>query len=175
MPRPETENTIVPQEGKNSPAPTVPPGPASEKKKSTPWRFWFLVAFSLFLIVTFVFYLPLRFQLNVQPHEEGMPLMEEDLEQDNHPHEGDVEEDHHLNFIDRLLPALLADVGHDEEEPHEATSEDEHAHEPGTPDDHQSRSLGIFCLLLVLHFAWLENQQTGTWRGFVRILQYLLL
>lgn len=45
------------------------------EKKLMPWRFWFLVVFSLLLIVTFVYYLPLRFRHSVMEHgaeESGM-------------------------------------------------------------------------------------------------------
>lgn len=40
-------------------------------------------------------------------------------EEEDHPHEGDVEEDHHMNLIDVLFSVALADEGHSEEEAHE--------------------------------------------------------
>lgn len=36
------------------------------------WHFWFLVSFSLFLIITFVYYLPLRFLYMAMPDEKHM-------------------------------------------------------------------------------------------------------
>lgn len=50
-----------------------------EKKNNDPetikWRFWFLISFSLFLIVTFVYYLPLRFEYSV--FRDKMPMHKE--------------------------------------------------------------------------------------------------
>jgi len=70
MPIPEIKKTAAPQESKTSPAAPASPGPIGEKKKSTRWRFWFLVVFSLLLIVIFVFYLPLRFQNSATEHDD---------------------------------------------------------------------------------------------------------
>jgi len=84
------------------------------KKNKGRWHFWFLIVFSMLLIVVFVFYLPLRFESSMQRHEENPSLMEEA----DHPHEDDVEENHHLNLIDVLFPVALADEGHDEKEAH---------------------------------------------------------
>jgi len=41
------------------------------------WQFWFLVTFSLLLVVTFVFYLPTRFERNFLREEAGHMLPEE--------------------------------------------------------------------------------------------------
>ena len=101
------------------------------KKNKGRWHFWFLIVFSILLIVVFVFYLPLRFQSSMQGHEENPALMEED----DHTHEGDIEENHHLNLIDFLFPVALADEGHGEEEPHETVIAD-HPHGEGVPEDH---------------------------------------
>ena len=50
---------------------------AQPKRNRGRWHFWFLIVFSILLIVVFVFYLPLRFQSSVQEHEENSSLMEE--------------------------------------------------------------------------------------------------
>ncbi len=44
------------------------------------WQFWFLVSFSVFLVVTFVFYLPLRFQYNVLLGEGHGEMMQGEME-----------------------------------------------------------------------------------------------
>lgn len=90
------------------------------KIKKGRWHFWFLIVFSLLLIVVFVLYLPLRFQSSMQEHGENSPLMEED-----HPHEDDIEENHHLNLIDVLFQVARADEGHGEEELHETVKSDQ--------------------------------------------------
>ena len=82
-------------------------------KKGKRWQFWFLVALSLLFIVTFVFYLPLRFQFNAQPHEEGMQMASEEQAPEQvpeqipeavHGHEEGVEEDHHAT--EQLKPLV---------------------------------------------------------------------
>ncbi len=42
------------------------------KESNLAWHFWFLVLFSLFLMVTFVYYLPLRFLHSASSGDEHM-------------------------------------------------------------------------------------------------------
>jgi len=71
------------------------------------WHFWFLVVFSLLLIVTFIFYLPLRFQFTAQGNEEESPMIMEEQSED-HPHPEEIEEDHHLNLRNLFVGKVLA-------------------------------------------------------------------
>lgn len=51
------------------------------------WQFWFLVSFSLLLVVTFVFYLPTRFERNFLRGDhpmEDMPHMDGEMRNDEH-------------------------------------------------------------------------------------------
>ena len=94
------------------------------------WHFWFLVVFSLLLIVTFIFYLPLRFQFTAQGNEEeSSMIMEEQSEE--HPHPEEIEEDHHLNLRNLFVGEVFAngDDVHEEEV-------DGHPHAPSTPEEH---------------------------------------
>lgn len=47
-----------------------------ENKNNNKWQFSFLVAFSLFLIVTFVLYLPLRFRSGLMDHNDEQVMMD---------------------------------------------------------------------------------------------------
>src|SRR3989338_11017893 len=72
--------------------------PKQALDKFRQWHFWWLVVFSLFLIVTFVYYLPTRFiseqSLNhdAMMEDEHMDDMHEEM--DDHPHDGTESSDH---------------------------------------------------------------------------------
>lgn len=56
------------------------------------WHFWFLVSFSLFLVVTFVYYLPLRFRYAAEKDEHGeMREMMHDEGMEQMMREGEME------------------------------------------------------------------------------------
>ncbi|OHA64609.1 MAG: hypothetical protein A3D64_00850 [Candidatus Wildermuthbacteria bacterium RIFCSPHIGHO2_02_FULL_49_9] len=104
-------------------------------------HFWFLVVFSVLLIIVFVFYLPFRFQAGMQQHEEEPSFMEEDQ-----PHEDDVGEGPRVNWIDAVLPRALADEGHDEAEPHGILED----HAPGSTGQLQPLVSPAWWLLLTV-------------------------
>ncbi|MCH7605029.1 hypothetical protein IID24_03530 [Patescibacteria group bacterium] len=93
------------------------------------WQFWFLVTFSVLLIITFVWYLPLRFQFMAREQAEEPVMVEKEIE--DHPHPEEIEEDHHFNLRNLLVDEVFAngdDVHEDEV--------DDHPHAPGTPEEH---------------------------------------
>lgn len=93
------------------------------QETNSSWHFWFLVSFSLFLVVTFALYLPLRFEHKILFQEDGkrmeehMPGEEQMMnEMDDGAHnrgpsvyheEGQVKEGLSVNFNITPVPAFI--------------------------------------------------------------------
>ena len=83
-----------------------------ENKKSTPWRFWFLVTFSVLLVVIFVFYLPLRFEHSVGTRDDDAMHEQELSVTDEHADAPETLEDNHEEAEDHHNEEVVDDHAH---------------------------------------------------------------
>lgn len=89
------------------------------KKNNSPWHFWFLVAFSAFIIVTFVYYLPARFlhraggdMADVHMDDSMMDESVMNMMAENGIHAGDAVSDMHVDDQGGVVPMMTEENAH---------------------------------------------------------------
>ena len=107
-----------------------------EQNKKTNWERWYLIAFTLLLVITFVLYLPTWFALksanfdNAHVDEDSMEMKIGDNEEDeDHPHDEDVDLDHpHEEEISSVW-TNIAYAAEDDDHPHDEDVDSDHGHD----------------------------------------------